>query len=81
MHTAGLEAELVSANDTEVLTHTKECEWVRYYRDRHPRVGYLMCCSTDAAAYRAINARLRLQRTATLMEGDSHCDFRVYAVD
>ncbi|MBU8934010.1 MAG: L-2-amino-thiazoline-4-carboxylic acid hydrolase [candidate division Zixibacteria bacterium] len=81
IHSAGLEAELISSSDTEIVTHTTECEWVRYYRDHHPTVGYLMCCSVDDIAYRAINERLRLQRTTTLMEGSSCCDFRIFAVE
>jgi hypothetical protein len=77
---AGLEVELVRTSETEVVTRVVECEWARYYRERHPRVGYMLACSADNAAYRSFNDRLRLQRTSTLMEGGSECDFRVYAV-
>jgi hypothetical protein len=80
MFSAGLEVELVRASETEVVTRVVECEWARYYRERHPRVGYLLACSVDNAAYRSFNERIRLQRTTTLMEGGSACDFRVYAV-
>src|SRR5690606_37543396 len=80
MFTAGLEVELVRASDTEVVTRVTECEWARYFRERHPSVGYLLACSLDNAAYRSYNDRLRLQRTSTLMEGGAACDFRVYAV-
>jgi L-2-amino-thiazoline-4-carboxylic acid hydrolase len=79
MHSAGLEVELVRASETEVVTRVVECEWARYYREHHPRVGYLLACALDNAAYRSFNNRLRLQRTSTLMEGGSACDFRVYA--
>lgn len=57
------------------------CEWARYFQERHPRVGYLMACSTDETAYRAFNPSLRLQRTQTLMEGGALCDFRIYATE
>jgi len=80
MHSAGLEVELISSSDTEIVTHVRECEWARFYRERHPRVGYLLSCSRDDAAYRAMNPQLRLQRTTTLMEGGDRCDFRIYAV-
>jgi hypothetical protein len=79
--TAGLNAELVYASKREAVVHVKECEWARYYQERHPQVGYLMACSTDEAAYRAFNPALRMQRTATLMEAGQVCDFRVFAVD
>jgi hypothetical protein len=80
MFSAGLEVELVHASETEVVTRVTECEWARYYRERHPRVGYMLACSVDNAAYRSFNERIRLQRTSTLMEGGSECDFRVYAI-
>ncbi len=79
MFSAGLEVEFIRASETEVVTRVLECEWARYYRERHPWVGYLLACSVDNAAYRSFNDRIRLQRTSTLMEGGSACDFRVYA--
>ena len=78
---AGLEVELIRASDTEVVTRVTECEWARYYQERHPRVGYLLACCLDNAVYRSLNPRLRLQRTSTLMEGGPACDFRVYALE
>jgi predicted hydrocarbon binding protein len=81
IYTAGLREEIVHTSEREVVVHIKECEWARYFRERHPKVGYLMACSTDEAAYRAFNRNLRLQRTSTLMEGGKVCDFRIYAID
>jgi predicted hydrocarbon binding protein len=78
--TAGLRIETVHASEREVMLHIKECEWARYFQERHPQVGYLMACSTDGVAYRAFNENLRMQRTSTLMEGGKVCDFRIYAV-
>ena len=81
MFTAGLQVEFIRGSENEVVTLVKECEWARYFRERHPRVGYLLACGLDNAMYGAFNERIRLQRTSTLMEGGSACDFRVYAVD
>jgi hypothetical protein len=78
---AGLEVEFVRASDNEVVTRVVECEWARYFLERHPSVGYLLACSLDNAAYRSFNDRLRLQRRSTLMEGGPACDFRVYALE
>ncbi len=80
LFTAGLESELLRASDGEVVLHVRQCEWARYFQERHPSVGYLMACSTDEAAYRTFNAALRMQRTTTLMEGGDICDFRIYAL-
>ena len=78
--TAGLEKEILHISEREIGLHIKECEWARYFQERHPQVGYLVACSTDEVAYRAVNENLRMQRTSTLMEGGPMCDFRIYAV-
>ena len=80
LFSAGLQIEVISKSEREAITYVRECEWARYFQERHPQIGYLMACSTDEVAYKAINPNLRLQRTSTLMEGGDYCDFRVYAL-
>lgn len=80
LFTAGLRVEWVQVSELEVVLNVKECEWARYFQERHPQVGYLLACSTDEVAYRAFNKDIRMQRTATLMEGGEVCDFRIYTV-
>jgi hypothetical protein len=80
LFTAGLEIEKVSQTKREAIINIRECEWARYFQERHPQVGYLMACSTDEVAYKSFNKNLRLQRTQTIMEGAGKCDFRIYAV-
>lgn len=80
MHSAGLEVAFIRGSESEVVTRVIECEWARYYRERHPDVGYMLACALDNAVYRWINDQIRLQRTVTLMEGGAECDFRVYAI-
>ena len=80
LFTAGLDIEVIRKTDRESIAYVRECEWARYFQDRHPQVGYLMACSTDEASYKAFNPNLRLQRTGTIMEGRDRCDFRIYAV-
>jgi len=81
MFSAALKVELVKGTDNEVVTRVTECEYARYFREKHPQVGCLLCCSKDNAAYRLSNKRIRLQRETTLMEGGTECDFRVYALE
>ncbi|HOC42669.1 MAG TPA: L-2-amino-thiazoline-4-carboxylic acid hydrolase [Thermoanaerobaculales bacterium] len=71
---------MVRASDSEVVLHIRACEWARYFRERHFSVGYLVACSTDDAELRAVTDNLRMQRTSTIMEGGTVCDFRVYKV-
>jgi hypothetical protein len=77
---AGLDAETIRASSSEHVSRVTTCEWARYFRERHPAVGYLVACSTDEAFARGFNKSIRLQRTSTLMEGGSECDFRYYTV-
>jgi hypothetical protein len=81
LFTAGLEIEMISKSNREAIIYVRECEWARYFQERHPQVGYLFACSTDEVAYKAINNSLRMQRTLTIMEGGKKCDFRIYAVE
>lgn len=81
LFSAGLQFEVIHKTDTEAIVHVQACEWARYFRQRHPEVGYLMACSTDEIAYRAFNPCLRLQRRETLMEGGELCDFQIFAVE
>jgi hypothetical protein len=80
LFTAGLEIETISETAREVIINVRECEWARYFQERHPRVGYLMACSTDEVAYKSFNQHLRMQRTQTIMEGAEKCDFKIYAI-
>jgi hypothetical protein len=81
MFSAGLETRVVRKTTSEVKVDVLECEWARYFQERHPGVGYLMACSTDEAAYKSFNGKLRMQRSQTIMEGSSKCDFWVYSVE
>lgn len=81
LFSAGLQTEVIRKSDREAVLLVCECEWARYFRERHPGVGYLMACSTDEVAYRAFNSSLRMQRTQTLMEDGDLCDFWVYTVE
>lgn len=77
---AALDVEFLNTSDKEVIFQIKECEWARYFQDRHPRVGYLLACSTDETRARAANKKIRFQRTSTIMEGGKVCYFRYFAV-
>ena len=77
---AGLDVELKSGDDKEILAHVTLCEWARYFLDRHPSVGYLLACSLDDPVYRLQTDEVRFQRRCTLMEEGEYCEFRFYAV-
>ncbi len=75
---AGLDVTLVRGDESEILAHVTQCEWARYYQERHPAVGYLLACSLDDPMYRQLCDSVRFQRRCTLMEGGSYCEFYFY---
>lgn len=77
---AALSCTVKKVSETEVIKDINECEWARYFRERHPDVGYLIACSTDETEYLNYNKRLRMKRTKTLMEGGDCCDFHVFVI-
>lgn len=76
--TAGLNVELVSGDECEIVAHVTQCEWARYFLEHHPTVGYLLACSTDDPVYRQQCKDVRFQRRCTLMEGGDYCEFDFY---
>ena len=80
IYSAGVETKIIKGSRTEILMHITECEFARYYRENHPRVGYMMACSLDHASYSSANKNIWLQRTSTIMEGGKTCNFRIYSV-
>jgi hypothetical protein len=78
IHSAGLEHSLIRATKDEILIHVTHCEWARYFKERHPSVGYLLACSIDDPAYRLLGRGVRFQRRCTLMEGGPYCEFHFY---
>lgn len=41
----GLHLRIESATEHKLVFTVTEREWARYFRERHPQVGYLMACS------------------------------------
>jgi len=53
------------------------CRYAEMYRALGiPEVGALLSCNRDFALIEGFNPDVKLQRTQTIMEGASHCDFR-----
>jgi len=80
IYSAGLETKIIKGTKSEVIINVVECEFSRYYREHHPRVGFMMACSLDHANYSAANENIWVQRTSTIMEGGDICNIRVQAV-
>ena len=74
---AALEITKFEQTDLKLSFDVTRCAYVELYEKLALKeFGYCLSCSRDAAFAEGFNPRLKLQRTQTIMEGASHCDFR-----
>jgi predicted ArsR family transcriptional regulator len=68
----------VKRDDTERYEFdVTRCRFAEFYKEMGvPELGYLLSCNRDFALTRGLGSELELERTQTIMEGASHCDFR-----
>jgi hypothetical protein len=53
-----------------------ECQYAKFYKQLgEPELGFLLACSPDFPLVEGYG-EVKLQRTQTIMQGASHCDFR-----
>ena len=58
------------------------CRFAEMYRRLGaPDLGFLLSCARDFTLSTGYSERLRLERTQTIMQGASHCDFRYRLAD
>jgi predicted hydrocarbon binding protein len=74
-----------NAYDMEVLKQTpanfdfniKRCGYADMYKEMGlADIGHLLSCQRDGVFCEGYDAKVRMQRTQTVMQGASHCDFR-----
>ncbi len=72
-----LTIDVVKATDTEFHYDVRRCRYAETYRAMGlGAIGHLLSCNRDAAFCVGYDPRIKLERTQTLMQGASHCDFR-----
>jgi len=53
------------------------CQYAEFFKGMGlPELGFLFHCSRDFAMVDGFSQDLKLERTQTIMQGASHCDFR-----
>ena len=54
-----------------------ECRYAQFYKELGaPELGFLLVCSADFQVTEGFGPDIELQRTQTIMQGASRCDFR-----
>ena len=72
-----LEIRQLEASTDRLDFNVTRCQYAEFYRGLGlPELGYLFHCNRDFAMVKGFSPRLELERTQTMMEGASHCDFR-----
>ena len=72
-----LETEELERSETDFHFNVTRCRYAELYRALGiPELGALLSCNRDFALIGGFNPDVKLQRTQTIMEGATHCDFR-----
>ncbi len=69
--------DILEHTDTEFHFNVKRCRYADMYRSLGmEELGSILSCQRDYALIQGFNEEVELERTQTIMEGASHCDFR-----
>lgn len=72
-----LDVEPVSNDEREVSLNVRGCRYADLFRSLgEPEFGAMVTCEMDFPMTEGIGSDLRLERTQTILNGGSHCDFR-----
>lgn len=71
-----LEREVIEQSDTRYRFNVTRCKYAEMYCDMGlGEIGHLLSCQRDGTFCEGYDTRLKLERTQTIMQGASHCDF------
>lgn len=72
-----LKFEVRRKTDTEYDFDVVRCRYAEMYREMGlGEIGHLLSCQRDGSFCEGYDPKLKMQRTQTIMQGASHCDFR-----
>lgn len=72
-----LEVDMLEETDSQVDYNVTRCRYAEMYREMGlADIGHLLSCGRDGTFCTGYDPRIKLERTQTIMQGASHCDFR-----
>ena len=72
-----LEIEDKEQSDTSFRFNVVKCRYAETYKAMGlGEIGHLLSCNRDGAFCEGYDPKLKLERTQTIMQGASHCDFK-----
>ncbi len=73
-----LELEVLEQSETRLRFNVTRCRYAELYDRLGIReFGYCLSCNRDAALIEGFNPHMKLERTKTIMQGATHCDFSI----
>jgi hypothetical protein len=72
-----LELHVLNQDETHLDFDVNRCKYAELYRDLGlTELGAILSCDRDASFIEGFNSAIQLDRTQTILQGASHCDFR-----
>lgn len=72
-----LEIEIKEQGDNNFAFNVVRCRYAETYKAMGlGEIGHLLSCNRDGAFCEGYDPKLKLERTQTIMQGASHCDFK-----
>ena len=72
-----LEIEVQEQSDTRFTFNVVRCRYAETYKAMGlGEIGHLLSCNRDGAFCEGYSPKLKLERSQTIMQGASHCDFK-----
>ena len=72
-----LELRILDQDESQFSFDVTRCRYAELYRELGMvELGAILSCNRDAAFIEGFNSAVRLNRTQTILEGATHCDFR-----
>ncbi|MBV9834265.1 MAG: L-2-amino-thiazoline-4-carboxylic acid hydrolase [Alphaproteobacteria bacterium] len=72
-----LDYDVVEQSAESFAIDVTACRYAAFYKALgEPELGFLLVCGADFPVAEGIGGDIELQRTQTIMQGASHCDFR-----
>ena len=72
-----LEIEVKEQGEETFRFNVVKCRYAETYKAMGlGEIGHLLSCNRDGAFCEGYDPRLKLERTQTIMQGASHCDFK-----
>lgn len=72
-----LQIEVTRQDDVHFDFNVKRCRYAEMYKDMGlGEIGHLLSCQRDGTFCEGYDPNIQFERTQTIMQGASHCDFR-----